>query len=99
QAGGGGGVAEQFTEQLVQVQAVGAQVPFQVDAIVLVHPADAQALKDVGFVQLALPQAPVVLGLAVLEARGGGRVAEDGRRCGIGGQVRVEHVDEGVVEV
>ncbi len=89
--------AEQFPEQAIQVQAIGAEVPLQVDAYALVDPADAQPLQDVGLIQRALPEAAVVVGLALLETFDDGPVAKN--RCWrrIIDEFLIEGIDEVLV--
>ncbi len=100
QAGVGPGlrrIAHQVGEHLVQVQTIGAQVPLQLHADLLVHQPDAQAVAHVLGVLRGIPQLAVVFELAALEPRQRCRLGEDRAQRRVVAQVVVELLDETLV--
>ena len=86
--------AEHRLQQVVQVQAVAAEVPLQLQADLVVDPADAQAIMDIVGVMAALPHTLVVVELAVFEALGNpGALQQGGGRSELA-EVFVQLLDE-----
>ena len=90
---------EQGGEHLVEVQAVGAQVPLQFQTDAFVYPAHAQALADVVGIVRAAPQALVIGFLAGLEARQHAGLLEQAGRRGEAAEVVVQVLDEILVGI
>ena len=92
---------EQAGEHPVEVQAVGAQIPLQVQTDTFVYPAHAQPLADVVGIVRSAPQALVIGFLAGLEAGQHAGLLEQAGRGGKTAEVVVQLVDEvlmGMVE-
>ncbi len=90
-------VAEQRAQHFRQVEAIGTEVPFQVDADPLMDQPHQQAVTHVVALVGTVPQAPVVFLLALLEPRQPGAVTVQGGWLAEVGEVFVELVDEGAM--